>query len=219
MLFQNPSITKFSKAFRLVRILRLMIMIKAIRVILETLISAGPQLLNILLLLVLVYSIFAVVFIQTFGLTKYGWRLGKTAEFYDYGWSLFTIYQIVTGDEWHMMMDDCSVQYPSCTLNFDEENVPGWTAWKGEPLNFTDCGSSYAFLIWMLLKVVCEKIMLNLFIGMILDNFSFITDEVSHVEDAKWSGGASTNQVMQLVKVFSMFDNRSGTNSQKSALE
>ena len=70
MILSNPSVTKFSKAFRLARILRLMIMIKAIRVIMETLISALPQLVNILLLLVLVYSIFAVIFIQFFGLTK-----------------------------------------------------------------------------------------------------------------------------------------------------
>jgi len=79
------------------------------------------------------------------------------------------------------------------------ENVPGWTAWKGAPLKFSDCGSDYAFVLWMLLKVVCEKIMLNLFIGIILDNFSFITDEVSHVEDDKWSGGASSNQILQVL--------------------
>ena len=41
-----------------------MIMIKAIRVILETLIAALPQLINIIILLVLVYSIFAVMWIQ-----------------------------------------------------------------------------------------------------------------------------------------------------------
>ena len=70
MILSNPSVTKFSKAFRLARILRLMIMIKAIRVILETLISVLPALVNIMVLLVLVYSIFAVVFIQFFGLTK-----------------------------------------------------------------------------------------------------------------------------------------------------
>lgn len=70
MILSSPSVTKFSKAFRLVRILRLMIMIQAIRVIVETLISVLPQLMNILLLLVLFYSIFAVIFIQFFGLTK-----------------------------------------------------------------------------------------------------------------------------------------------------
>jgi len=137
--------------------------------------------------------------------------LGRTAEFYHAGWSLLTIFQIVTGDEWHVMMSDCTVQWPSCTEAFDEEHVPGWTAWKGEPLSkVTDCGKSWAFPCWLILKLFCEKIMLNLFIGMILDNFSFITDELSHVEDARWSGGPSTHQIELLAKGFAHFDNRSG---------
>lgn len=63
-------------------------------------------------------------------MTKNGQRLGGTAEFYQNYEALYTIFQIVTGDEWHVLMADCSVQWPECTLNFDEENVPGWTAWK-----------------------------------------------------------------------------------------
>jgi hypothetical protein len=53
---------------------RLMKMIKPIRVILETLIATVPQLANILLLLFLVYSMFAVVAIQGFSMTKNGLR-------------------------------------------------------------------------------------------------------------------------------------------------
>ena len=49
-------------------------MIKPIRVILETLIATVPQLANILLLLFLVYSMFAVVAIQGFSMTKNGLR-------------------------------------------------------------------------------------------------------------------------------------------------
>lgn len=61
---------------------------------------------------------------------------------------------------------------------------------QGEPFEqaVSDCGmpKMTTFFVWMILKVVCQNIMLNLFIGMILDNFSFITDEVSHVEDERW---------------------------------
>ena len=211
MVINSPSVTKISKAFRLFRILRLMIMIKAIRVILETLIAVLPQLLNILLLLVLVYSIFAVIFVQIFGLVKPGQRLGETGGFRNFPYALLTIYQIVTGDEWHLMMADHDVEWPSCTLTFNEETVPGWTAWKGEQLDVSDCGGPLQSLIlWVLLKVFCESIMLNLFIGMILDNFSFIADEATHVEDAQWSNGASTRQMELLAKCFCMFDHRTG---------
>ena len=142
---------------------------------------------------------------------QYGNRLGRAAEFYSPGLSLLTIYQIVTGDEWHVMLTDCKVQWPECTEAFDEEHVPGWTAWKGESLSgFSDCGRSWAFGLWLILKLVCEHMMLNLFIGMILENFSFITEEASHVEDENWSGGPSSNQIGLLVEAFGIYDQRSG---------
>ena len=182
MIVQSDAVTKFSKAFRLVRILRLMIMIKPIRVILETLVSSLPQLTNIVLLLFLVYSMVAIFMVQIFGMTKNGWRIGATGGFYTYSYALYTIYQIVSGDEWHDMMSDCSVMPPDCTVSFDEENIPGWNAWRGGPLtaSVSDCGlpKGISFGLWMFVQVLCQYILLNLFVGMILDNFSFITDEV-----------------------------------------
>jgi hypothetical protein len=181
-LVQSESVTKFSKAFRLVRILRLMIMIRPIRVILETLISALPQLINIVVVLLLIYSMAAIMLVQTFGMTKHGNRTGATAGFYNYPQALYTIYQIVSGDEWHDIMSDHSVQWPECTRSFDEENIPGWNAWRGFAFTLvvTDCGlpKEISFTIWMLVIVLCQYILLNLFIGMILDNFSFIAGEV-----------------------------------------
>jgi hypothetical protein len=205
MILQNPSITKFAKAIRLLRVLRLMMAIRSVKVILETLVSVLPALGNIMLLLFLIYTIFAVLFIQTFGLTKNGWRTGKTADFSDLKWTLYTMYQIVTGDDWHVMMSDHSVQWPECTLAFNEENVIGWTAWKGEPLEFTDCGSPYSFIYWVVLKVVCESIMLNLFIGMILESFEFMVKEATQRDTVSWDNGfIPTNQLMLLVRCFSM---------------
>ena len=183
MVAQNSMISKFAKAFRLMRILRFMIMFRAIRVILEVLISSLPQLVNIGVLLLLAYSVVAVMLVQLYGMTKFGFRIGGTAGFYDYPHALYTIYQIVTGDEWMTMMSDCSVQWPECTRSFDEENVPGWNAWQGGPFtsSVSDCGlpKSLTFVMFMFVKVVCQYILLNLFIGMILDNFSFITEEVA----------------------------------------
>ena len=179
MIVQSEAVTKFSKAFRLVR---LMIMIKPIRVILETLVSPLPQLANIVLLLYLVYSMVAIFMVQIYGMTKNGMRIGPTGGFWTYYEALYTIYQIVSGDEWHDMMSDCSVMPPDCTVSFDEENIPGWNAWRGGPLtaSVSDCGlpKGISFGVWMFVQVLCQYMLLNLFVGMILDNFSFITDEV-----------------------------------------
>lgn len=60
----NQRLSQFANAFRLMRILKLMRMIKPIKVILETLLSTIPQLANIILLLFLVYAMFAGEFLS-----------------------------------------------------------------------------------------------------------------------------------------------------------
>lgn len=52
--------------------------------------------------------------------------------------------------------------------------------------------------------------MLNLFIGMILDNFGFITDEIAQVEDDEWSNGSGAGQIDELANIFLRFSNRDG---------
>jgi voltage-gated sodium channel len=117
---------QFAKTFRILRVVRLMKMIKPIRVIMETLVICLPQLFNIIILLYLVYSMFAVVAVEMFGVTKNGWRIGPTANFYDYPAAMYTIFQIITGDEWQDMMGDLLVVAPACTEKFTPEFVYGW---------------------------------------------------------------------------------------------
>eukprot|EP00961_Rhodomonas_salina_P035708 480217-Rhodomonas_salina.2 len=90
-------IANFAKSFRLARALRFMTLIHSVRIIFETLIACLPQLFNIFLLVVLVYSIFAAVAVQLFGVTKYGRRLGPTANFDTWGQAMQTCYQMLTG--------------------------------------------------------------------------------------------------------------------------
>mmetsp|Transcript_4437 Transcript_4437/g.13238 ORF Transcript_4437/g.13238 Transcript_4437/m.13238 type:complete len:593 (+) Transcript_4437:3900-5678(+) len=188
----NSTIGRAAKVFRLLRVIRLMRMIKAVRGILETMISSLPQFANIFLLLFLTYSIFATIFVQEIGLTRYGERLGPTAHFESFVQSIMTIYQLVIEDEWMTIMDDASVQPPECTPRFEGHN-------------FGDCGVAYAWLLFIPFKLICESIMLNLFIGVILEKFAFITDEISSKEDPAWSAGPSGDQFQGLVNNFGRF--------------
>ena len=58
--------------------------------------------------------------------------------------------------------------------------------------------------------IVCNQIMLNLFIGMILDNFSFITDDVAQEEDDNWATGSSAEQIQELSQIFMRHDKQTG---------
>ncbi|EKX53939.1 hypothetical protein GUITHDRAFT_132377 [Guillardia theta CCMP2712] len=196
------AVSKAARAARVARVLRLMKMFRPLRVILETLVSSVPQLSNILFLLFLFYTMFAVVFIQIFATTKNGQRLGPTANFADYMQAWRTIYQMIIGDEWMTIMDDCRVQPPACTKIFSTEYDPYY---HGKSYSFGDCGSPFAVFWFPLFILICQAILLNLFIGMILDNFAFITDQVAEVEDEEWEKGASSGQVMEISRIFQEF--------------
>jgi hypothetical protein len=193
-----------SRCFRIFRIIRLLKMIKPIRIILSTLLSSLPQLVNIAILLVMFWSMFAVVFVQLFSTTKYGNRLGNTANFKWYPSSLLTVYQMVTGDEWMILMNDCGVAWPECTPVFSTR-FPEY-GYQGPDYEFGDCGSPYSPALFVLVMLVCQSVMLNLFIGMILDNFAFIMDEESDEDKYDMDKQPSTNQVFLISEIFKSYD-------------
>ena len=220
---QMSVVVRAARAFRIVRLMR---MIEALRTILETIVSAVPQLINIIGLLILVLIMFAAMAMQLYSTTKSGVRFEggkvregsgvKTASFERFEDALTTLYLILVGDEWHQIMDDNSVAYPECTPLFAKSNDPSDSMFyfEGEDRSWGDCGmvgnfasASYFFPFFV---VFCQSVMLNLVIGMILDNFSFITDQVGQVEDPDWSGGATASQIRHLANIFSLFCLQSG---------
>ena len=195
---QSSALTSVARVFRLGRVIRLMIKFQQIKIIIETLVTTLPQLGNVMILLALVYSMFAVLGVQLFATTKLGLRMGPTANFFDFFNGIKTIWSIITGDEWMILLADCAVQAPSCTA------VVEGKAWN-------DCGSkSVSFAYFVSVKIVCEFIMLNLFIGLILDNFGYITEDVGHEEDDNWTEGPSLDQLRNLCRIFKDYDGSTG---------
>lgn len=120
---QNPHILTFG-----------LVTYQAVRLILETIISVLPEVANILLLLLLVrsmvlqyiaeseeccgqvYSMFATLFVQIFGITKYGKRISDTANFESFPSALLTIYQMVVGVRSHFQYSQDSSTL-TCTFS------------------------------------------------------------------------------------------------------
>ena len=148
---------------------------------------------------------FAVMGVQLFALTRSGMRLGPTASFRHFDTAFFLIWQLITGDEWMIIMKDVSVVEPFCTAIFTSENHP---TYNGPPKTWGDCGPGVYLGIGycICVKVVCEYMMLNLFIGIILENFSFITQDAAHEEDVMWSNGPSERQLQHVCAVFKRYD-------------
>lgn len=151
------------RSFRLARFIQYLLKNRLVENMFDTVVLSITGALPVIFVLAIAMMIFSVMGTLFFGTTKMGQRLGRQANFEYFKNSFHTLFLMLNGEEWHILMEDCSLQYPHCT--------PKFTAPDGRVLTYGDCGLSYAPLYFVAFKVICEYTILNLFVGMILSNF------------------------------------------------
>ena len=145
----GTSAVKIVRIFRTIRLLRLS---KGLRVLLETLWYSLPYLSNIFLFLGLIFFIFSTLGVSLFKGQR-GEYLTYHTNFDNFLSALLVLFRTSTGEDWNGIMHDLMHDDTDCLS--DCGPVP-WIA----PLYFI------SFLL------VAAQVMLNLFIAIILDNFS-----------------------------------------------
>lgn len=154
----QSSIGKIAKALRLLRIVRLMLFIRPIRIVFETILISLPQLINVSMVLFILMFVYSALGMSLYSEARFQAKLGPAANFRTFPDALKVIYQILVGEEWQELLQECSVQPPLCTRQFS-----GYS--------FGDCGYELVTpFFFVTLKILCELMMLNLLVGMILDN-------------------------------------------------
>ncbi|GFN75763.1 sodium leak channel non-selective protein-like [Plakobranchus ocellatus] len=140
-------------------------------------------------LLMLFYAYAGVIL---FGSVKYGYNLGRHANFATAYNAVLLLFRIVTGEDWNKIMHDCMVSPPFCTK--------GGNYWE------TDCGNYIASIIYFCtFYVIITYIVLNLLVAIIMENFSLF---YSNEEDAL----LSYNDIRQFQNTWNLVDiNRKGT--------
>ncbi|KAI8140598.1 Ion transport protein-domain-containing protein [Fennellomyces sp. T-0311] len=119
-----------------------------------------PAIVRVTAVFVLVMCLFAMVFMELFGLTKYGLETGPHSNFRDYGNALLLLVRITTGEAWNIVMMDNTVQAPNCVYSDD--------------YLYTDCGSpGWAYFLFNVYYLICTHIFLNLFTATIISNFEY----------------------------------------------
>ncbi|KAL4219841.1 hypothetical protein ACF0H5_020252 [Mactra antiquata] len=128
-----------------------------------------------------------------FGNVKYGYDLGRHANFKTTSNAIALLFRIVTGEDWNKIMHDCMVQKPFCSYK------PGNNFWE------TNCGNFTASLIFFCsFYVIITYIVLNLLVAIIMENFSLF---YSNEEDAL----LSYNDIREFQSTWNMVDvNRKG---------
>jgi hypothetical protein len=181
MLFQDSlrSLSQVTRMLRLFKFLRQLARDKTIADVFETVAVSAGQVGNIMIILVVIVVMLAVLAVQLFGTVRFGNRLGHEANFASFGTAAHTIVQLMFGEDFPTLWDDCRIAPPSCTPDI----VDG----DGNKIAVSDCASSPFNANWffMMVLILTNYVMLNLFVGMIMNNFAYISakDGNGAVED------------------------------------
>ena len=111
------------------------------------------SLINVFILLMLIFFISAVLGNQLFYQVKEGNVISEWKNFTNFHQSFSLLFSISTGEDWNRIMYDCMRVEPDC--------IPGKT-----------CGTSLAPFFFLSFILVVTHIMLNLFVLVIIQQFS-----------------------------------------------
>eukprot|EP00937_MAST-01D_sp_MAST-1D-sp2_P000780 g780.t1 len=153
------------RVFRIMRIVRLVKVSQGIKSLLQTLVLSLPSLGNVGTVLLLMFFVFGVLGMNLFGVKSAEFNekyadsnefLNRHAHFNDLGTAMLTLFRCSTGESWNGIMHEAAV-------------ITG------------NAGATALFFI--LFTILCFFMMVNLFIAVILENFSDVGNSEGGIED------------------------------------
>uniref|UniRef100_UPI00398F085A sodium channel, voltage gated, type V-like, alpha b isoform X2 n=1 Tax=Pristiophorus japonicus TaxID=55135 RepID=UPI00398F085A len=169
--FVSPTLFRVIRLARIGRVLRLIRGAKGIRTLLFALMMSLPALFNIGLLLFLVMFIYAIFGMANFAYVKQEDGINDMFNFETFGNSMICLFQITTSAGWDGLLSPIlNSDSPDC----DPKKENQGTSVKG------DCGNqSVGISFFVSYIIISFLIVVNMYIAIILENFSVATEESS----------------------------------------
>ncbi|XP_067398879.1 sodium channel protein type 5 subunit alpha-like isoform X2 [Emydura macquarii macquarii] len=166
--FFSPTLFRVIRLARIGRVLRLIRGAKGIRTLLFALMMSLPALFNIGLLLFLVMFIYAIFGMANFAYVKKEHGIDDMFNFQTFANSMLCLFQITTSAGWDGLLNPIlNTGPPYCDPNIINANGS-----KG------DCGSpAVGILFFVTYIIISFLIVVNMYIAIILENFSVATEE------------------------------------------
>ncbi|XP_018122597.1 sodium channel protein type 5 subunit alpha isoform X2 [Xenopus laevis] len=169
--FVSPTLFRVIRLARIGRVLRLIRGAKGIRTLLFALMMSLPALFNIGLLLFLVMFIYAIFGMSNFAYVKMEGGIDDMFNFQTFGNSMICLFQITTSAGWDGLLNPIlNSGPPDC-----EPNIAN----PGSPV-VGNCGNpSVGICFFVSYIIISFLIVVNMYIAIILENFSVATEESS----------------------------------------
>uniref|UniRef100_A0A8C5GST4 Voltage-dependent calcium channel alpha-1 subunit IQ domain-containing protein n=1 Tax=Gouania willdenowi TaxID=441366 RepID=A0A8C5GST4_GOUWI len=186
MFFEDSSRVSitFFRLFRVMRLVKLLSKGEGIRTLLWTFIKSLQALPYVALLIAMIFFIYAVIGMQTFGkiaMQDYT-QINRNNNFQTFPQAVLLLFRCATGEAWQEIML-ASLPGKRCDPESDYE--------PGEEFS---CGSNFAIVYFISFFMLCAFLIINLFVAVIMDNFDYLTRDWSilgphHLDEFKriWS--------------------------------
>ncbi|KIM44013.1 hypothetical protein M413DRAFT_17890 [Hebeloma cylindrosporum] len=161
----------------------------SLNMLFKTAVSSLPALFSLLGLWFVLFVFFAILFVEVFGLTKWGGAETPTTNYSSLGSAMVMLAFQSVGEGWNQYMHDYDLTYPRCTNVSKAESDCGSTAW-----------AFGLFIAWNLLSMY---IFVNMFTGVVVENFSYVFQA-----SGSGSKSISREQMRSFKKVWAEFANR-----------
>mmetsp|Transcript_7183 Transcript_7183/g.12108 ORF Transcript_7183/g.12108 Transcript_7183/m.12108 type:complete len:1503 (-) Transcript_7183:75-4583(-) len=149
----GPQLARVMRVLRVTRVLRLAGKAEGLQAILQTIQFSIPSLVNVFMLLMLIFFMFSILGNYLFQEVIVGDVIDEWKNFGNFLNSFLLLFALSTGEDWNKIMFDVGrTEVDNC--------IPNET-----------CGSSWSYLYFMILVLVCTHVMLNLFILVIIQQF------------------------------------------------
>ncbi|XP_035662890.1 sodium channel protein type 9 subunit alpha-like isoform X2 [Branchiostoma floridae] len=186
--FVSPTLLRVIRVARIGRILRLIKGAKGIRTLIFSLAISAPALFNIGLLLFLVMFIYAIFGMISFMDVIRNKGLTEITNFETFGNSIISLFEVCTSAGWDGLLAGVMVEPPDCDPEPSEDYPNG------------NCGnSSLAIFFFLSYLVLNFLVMSNMYIAVILDNFSNAVAEADE-------GGVTEDDVDMYYSLWERYD-------------
>ncbi|NXO08536.1 SCN5A protein, partial [Oriolus oriolus] len=165
--FFSPTVLRTLRLARIGRILRIIRKAKGIRTLLFALLMSLPALVNIGLLLFLIMFIYAIVGMANFACLRLEGGIDDIFNFQTFCGSILCLFQITTSAGWDSLLAPVLKQSDTCAPKL---NLTGTE--KGNCIN-----RGFGILYFVSYIIISFLIVVNMYIAVILENFSVATEE------------------------------------------
>ncbi|WAR58908.1 hypothetical protein PtB15_10B248 [Puccinia triticina] len=153
---------QFQKFFLVAIAFKLVMKNNELNQLFQTALSSLPSIANLMGLWIVFFLVWAILFVENFSLTRAGpTSLTRYSNYQSLANALVMLAIQSTGEGWNAFMHDYTVEPPYCVSS------PNFL--------FNDCGSAAAaYILFISWNVISMYIVLNMFTGLVVDNFAYV---------------------------------------------